>query len=296
MFDGRQLSPASPDYQITINGTSRLNKLIESIAMWRRLGRMQSPRPGRRALLAAWLTMLDRAQRRDAAPALVRIGSLTFHGYNWPDLLDVFREVWISQAYHCAFDTDEPFIIDCGANVGAASLYFKMYQPRCRLLAFEPNPSCATVWRKNMAANGHHEAQLVEAACGRTEGQAELHVADGGTLGSNVGDLWHDKADRRTVQLVRLSRWIDRQVDLLKIDVEGAEHDILDELVESGAIARVRRIALEYHHQLPGQGRRLGGFLQILEDAGFTYRLDAQVEPRSMYDIGFQGLMIYATR
>jgi hypothetical protein len=57
-------------------------------------------------------------------------------------------------------------------------------------------------------------------------------------------------------------------VDLLKLDIEGAERDVLAELIESGAIANFASMVLEFHHHplrnvarsvpLDDRGRRLG--------------------------------------
>jgi hypothetical protein len=81
-------------------------------------------------------------------------------------------------------------------------------------------------------------------------------------------------------------------VDLLKLDVEGAEHEVLEDLMSSGSLARVERMAIEYHHHLAPGDDRLAGFLNRLEASGFTYLLEAGPKPG---DPGqFQDIMIHA--
>jgi hypothetical protein len=74
-----------------------------------------------------------------------------------------------------------------------------------------------------------------------------------------------------TVDVERLSDLLgDRRVDFLKLDVEGSEETILDDLQNSGALARVDELVLEFH---PSPGHELGRLLQKLSDARFQYRI-----------------------
>ena len=48
----------------------------------------------------------------------------------------------------------------------------------------------------------------------------------------------------------RLWEFIRSDIDLLKLDVEGAEDAVMDELADSGKLRYVRRLHLEYHHHI----------------------------------------------
>ena len=54
---------------------------------------------------------------------------------------------------------------------------------------------------------------------------------------------------------------------------------ILEDLIEAGKLARVRRIIGEYHHHVKPDEDRLGEFLTLLERAGFGYHLHAPLPP-----------------
>ena len=75
------------------------------------------------------------------------------------------------------------------------------------------------------------------------------------------------------VRTVGLSEYIDGHVDLLKLDVEGAEGAIIQDLVESGKIASIDHIVMEYHHHITPEEDHLGQLLSGLESAGFGYDL-----------------------
>jgi hypothetical protein len=109
--------------------------------------------------------------------------------------------------------------------------------------------------------------------------------------------LLPERMQGRTVDVrtVLLSDYVpeDGAVDLLKMDIEGAESGVLKELDNSGALSRVRRIAMEFHHNVPGAGR-LSAALALLERSGFDYTMRAR--RHSMSTTAFQNVMIYAGR
>ena len=96
------------------------------------------------------------------------------------------------------------------------------------------------------------------------------------------------------VPAVRLSHFIESSVDLLKIDVEGAEWKIIDDLISSGKIHLIRNMIIEYHHQINKRAPRLSQFLEILEAQGFGYQLDTRHHPILRPD--FQDILIGAYR
>jgi hypothetical protein len=75
----------------------------------------------------------------------------------------------------------------------------------------------------------------------------------------------------------RLSDFISEPIDFLKIDIEGAEHRVLGDLITSGKISLVRRMVIEYHHRMGKKKSCLAGFLEALESSGFDYQLDVSL-------------------
>ena len=93
----------------------------------------------------------------------------------------------------------------------------------------------------------------------------------------------------------RLSNFIDGPVDFLKLDVEGAEHRVLGDLVQTGKISAIRQMVVEYHHRIGERKSCLAEFLHRLEKAGFEYQIHAAVYPISSRDV-FQDMLIGAYR
>ena len=94
---------------------------------------------------------------------------------------------------------------------------------------------------------------------------------------------------------VRLSGFIRSAVDLLKLDVEGAEGRVLSDLIGSGTLASVQRVHMEYHHHIDSERNDFSRTLAQLEEAGFGYQVRADQHkwpvPRA-----FQDISIYAYR
>jgi FkbM family methyltransferase len=123
---------------------------------------------------------------------------------------------------------------DVGANVGFFSMIAaRLVGPSGRVIAFEPVPSNVAVIRENARLNGFQHVQIVEQAVYRESGRSELALADyaGGAMLAAIGRPPDDSG--RTLQVATTS--LDDAVfgaglpapRLIKIDVEGAELDVL---------------------------------------------------------------------
>ena len=167
-----------------------------------------------------------------------------------------------------------PRILDCGPNIGLATLYFKKRYPDARVSAYEADPAIAKALRGNMERNGLGEIDVVDAAVWTSDGSVEFLAqgADSGTIASFAGDL---AGEHRTVTSVRLKRLLEQEpVDLLKLDIEGGEEDVLNDCSES--IRNVRVLLLDIHEFEPAR-RRTPSILSLLDEAGFVYSLDELV-------------------
>lgn len=116
-------------------------------------------------------------------------------------------------------------LLDVGAHVG----YYTLLAARLvgsggRVYAFEPNPRNCEFLRRHVAANGCANVRVEEAAVADTNGVARF---DFGT-GSGTGHLAESGAvEVRTLRLDDFCHDHDVKPDAIKIDVEGAELDVL---------------------------------------------------------------------
>ena len=214
------------------------------------------------------------------------------------NLARLFREIFVNRLYDVPLGLDAPMIVDCGSNIGMSILFFKNLYPRATVIGFEPNPLTYPVLRHNVEQNQLLDVTLHQKAVADQRGRMELYVNPGEPGALNSGMYRTRRVSAAvSVQVDMLSGYIDGDVDLLKLDIEGAEELVIRELAEQGKLSRVRNIVCEYHHHhhRDSDADRLSLILSILEQAGFGYQLDAYYG-RSRAQRIYQDVLVYAYR
>ena len=216
--------------------------------------------------------------------------------FDRPSLVNLYREIFVRQHYYFHANTDSPLIFDCGANLGMATLYFKWLYPRARIEAFEPDPTTFAVLKRNVTQNRLTGVVTHNCALWSENGEIDFFV-DPTTPGSLLMSTDSSRLGGKVIQVPsrRLSDFILGPVDLLKLDVEGAEHRVLCDLLSSGKAQSIKQIVIEYHHRMENERSCLADFLRQLEQAGFEYQIHASLFPVTSRGI-FQDVLIGAYR
>ncbi len=176
--------------------------------------------------------------------------------------LTMYAEIFESEYYRFSSSTPCPRILDAGANIGLACIYWKRLFPGARITAFEPDPILVRVLKENLRSFDLTDVEVVSVALSDKMG---LGCFD--PRGGAAGRLSDKKNDGQIeVPQVLLSARLDEAVDFLKLDIEGKEVDVLQEC--RGRLDRVERLFVEYH-RFKGRPSRLCELLNILETAGF---------------------------
>ncbi len=216
-------------------------------------------------------------------------------GYSLSGLSFLFSEVFVGLDYYFESPVEEPYILDCGSNIGMAVLFFKALYPRARIVAFEPGPDSFAMLQRNVRQNQLTGIELRESAVGDRDGTVDFFLAR--SPGSVTSSTRAERTGqvRTTVVQERLSTYLDRDVDFLKLDIEGGEWAVMHDLVTTGTLRRISKMAIEYHHHMAPSEDRFGEFLQQLEAHGFGYQLSA-LAGRDRQRGQFQDALIYAYR
>jgi FkbM family methyltransferase len=224
-------------------------------------------------------------------PGRIRMMDLDIHYSDLLSFCPQWDDIFVKRTL--AFDsaTASPRILDCGANVGLASLYFHRRYPQARITAYEADPALYRLLRTNLDANGagavgaHHAAVWTEA--GTLTFQCE--GSDSGMIGSLPGAV---EGRATAVPSVRLRDLIEAEpIDLLKLDIEGAEDLVLADC--EPALDRVKALVMDLHEFDPAV-RQAPRVLERLTRAGFDYAIDEFVpltwrEPRAGATTPFPG-------
>jgi FkbM family methyltransferase len=167
-----------------------------------------------------------------------------------------------------------PVIFDCGANVGITVMFWKWLYPQSRVIAFEPDPDAFACLRRNCGT--YPDVQLEEVAVWIADQRVAFACdgADGGRLEIFKGRVSTNRI--ATVSAIRLKDRLIEPVDLLKMDIEGAEVDVLLDCRDR--LHMVQRLFVEYH-SFDGQAQRLDELLSLLRDSGMRICLDTSEHP-----------------
>jgi FkbM family methyltransferase len=166
--------------------------------------------------------------------------------------LEVFHEIFAEKDYEFAcWDISPKLIVDAGANIGLTSLYFAEKFPAARIIAIEPETSNVELLRRNTRSKPNIKvvagalwprkttlSMMDDNAEKWAYAVKEARPEDAGIEALTIPDILADTGAE--------------QIDLLKIDIEGAEKDLFTNGWEEW-LPRVKRIVIELHDRLvPG--------------------------------------------
>lgn len=151
--------------------------------------------------------------------------------------------------------TESDVAIDCGANVGEMTAI--LARNGSTVHAFEPNPHAFAALSRRFTAHPNvicHQAAVSDHA-GRVRlylhensSQDELHWSNGSSL---LADKPNISAGRSIeVDVVDLAEFLvslPKPVKVLKLDIEGAEVDVINHLIDKDCLAQARHIFVETH-------------------------------------------------
>jgi FkbM family methyltransferase len=179
-----------------------------------------------------------------------------------------YRAMFHERMYAAALGPS-PYVLDVGANYGLAAIALAAEHPGADIVCFEADPAIAAIAEANLAAAGLDDVTMVRAAAWTEDGMMRFAAegSDAGRLGDDGG---------LEVPTVRLRDWLDRDVDLLKMDIEGAEVEVLLDCADR--LDRVGRLVCEYH-SFADRPQRLGELIAALEGAGHRVIVTGDMAP-----------------
>ncbi len=166
-------------------------------------------------------------------------------------------------------ENDHPLILDCGANIGITALNYKSQFPKARIIAFEPDPEIVPLLRHNLERNTNGEVKVVEAAVWVKNGTERWHSE--GIDGSHLSFEANDAAKTKIVPTIDLCDYLNEPIDLIKMDIEGAEYEVIPHI--SNKLINVKALSIECHlDQLTIAP--FGNLLKVLSEAGFQISIN----------------------
>lgn len=196
-------------------------------------------------------------------------GTLRF--YNRYELIHSIDDIFLGNIYKINFPAGhKPLIIDCGANIGLSVIYFKKQYPGAKVIAFEPDSTNFDLLTANVASQHLQDVALHKQAVWTANTQLQFY--NEGSMSSRIGDAVTNSGVEShsmvNVDATRLYDWLAGPVDLLKIDIEGAEYAVIKDI--ESRLHLVQYLFLEYHG-LFSENHKLEEMLALIRRNGFSY-------------------------
>lgn len=194
-----------------------------------------------------------------------KISKYTINYFNEEEFHYLKREIFTNDCYYFYTNKEQPLIIDVGAYIGLSVLYFKKLYPNSKIVAFEPNPVAFDILKENLFINNITNVELHQSAILNKEGEKELYIDNTDlerySVASFNQDAWNREVVSKKVRVKteKLNKYLDKEIDMLKLDVEGSEQVILNDI--KSQFSNIKNIIFEYH---PTSNQKLDKIIEML--------------------------------
>jgi FkbM family methyltransferase len=218
-------------------------------------------------------------------------------GFNYNSIRFLFKEIFYRNEYFFKCDSQEPIIFDCGANIGMATLFFKWLYPKSIIYSFEPDKRTFKLLQRNIKQNKLKDVFLFNLALSNKNRKIGFY-SDPKNPGSLVMTAKENQINsiKTMVEAISLSDFFKKKkikkIDFLKMDIEGSEEEVIEDLANNRQLNYVSKFCIEYHHHLPMMNSSLSYFLKIFEKNNFNYQINTRCFPISAEN-RFQDILIY---
>lgn len=194
------------------------------------------------------------------------------------ELMSAFDEIFLREIYNLNFHqiSNDPIILDLGANVGYFSIFLSCKLPRARLIAFEPLHSNFLLLKKHKDLNNLKYLELDERAVlgiGRS-----ISIKYNRSQKYSVGASFLNRKDSdETVVVSAISipeifiEYKMNHCDLLKIDCEGAEYNIIQNC-PAEYLKKINHMVIEVHRWVSEKEGTVEELISFLKQHNFKVK------------------------
>lgn len=206
----------------------------------------------------------------------MRFQWLKIRSFDWATVMGLFGEVFLKNEYFFVAPQPEPVIIDCWANTGMTTIYYKRLYPKSTVYSFEPNKKAYSILQKNVKQNKLHNVHMFQQAVSDYSGNIDFFDTEDPSFTTGTIAWRSGEYTKTTVECIRFSDFLkDKKIDLLKMDIEWGEDAVMFDLQKTGMFGNIDEIILEYHHNIENQASNFSKILDILQEAWYTYSINA---------------------
>jgi len=164
---------------------------------------------------------------------------------DWFGVQEIFLNNEYSSIMKCINGIESPIIVDLGANIGGFALFMFESYPKAKVVSVEAAPDTYGILKRNQELNAQRNWDVVQTAVWSENGYVNLdrrqastghRIAENGTDGESI--------PARRLDDILADAGID-QIDLMKMDIEGAESDVVPEF--EAVFEHTKVLVIEIH-------------------------------------------------
>lgn len=180
---------------------------------------------------------------------------------NQPADFAVFTQVFIHKEYEVSLEHPVNSIIDAGANIGLAALFFISKYPTASIICIEPEKNNFDLLLQN--TKPYSNISCINTAVWHKNTHLQIVDKGYGSLGFQVKETTEEKNTftAKTISSI-MQHWGKTQVDIVKLDIEGSEEQVVLQDEENWP-EKTKTIFVEIHDGLkPGLTQKITGKLR----------------------------------
>lgn len=188
-----------------------------------------------------------------------------FKFHDGASFVATYKELFMDKIYQFNPSGRAQTILDCGANMGLSVLYFAQNYPHHQIIAFEPDEAIFKILQENVNTFLLKNVKLYKKGVW-TRAEDLPFFTDGG-MGGRINEEYSDQKPV-IIETVPLLDFLTEDVDFLKLDIEGAEDEVLRYC--GSELSKAQHIFFEYHNNIHKR-QTLHELLDMLQKLGFHY-------------------------
>ena len=218
----------------------------------------------------AGIQLVNKAKRKPETPFQVSLKN-----YKFPITLrsgtsdnNVFNQVIYREEYNIKYKLDPKVIVDCGANIGLATVFYANKYPDATIIAIEPEAANFQLLKEN--TKHYKNVHCLQAGVWNKPTHLEIIDNNYGSWGFMIEE--RNESTNNTIKATTIDEILKQfnleEIDILKMDIEGSEREVFEKDTENW-LPKVKVIVIELH-----DGMRMGcskSFFKSLEK--FNYKI-----------------------
>lgn len=199
-----------------------------------------------------------------------KVGKYEIWYENSDEFYELKKEIFGANAYYLELEAETPRIIDSGAHIGMATLYFKTMYPRARITAYEPVSANYALLNRNVRENQLQDVEIRQLAVAPKTGKLKIYEPSGETAWKSGSGIipngWRGVQNTHEieVQAIGIHEILQEKIEIFKMDIEGMEYEVIRNA--KPLLRNVKNWIIETH---PRSGHRVEEIVKTMLASGY---------------------------